>query len=188
MKRIIACLMAGVMLLALVGCGASGSSGSASSAAKKDYTQILHDARSDEDNEYEMIFTKDEDGKFTAQYGYSASYPADDLNDEIQNMLLPLLDLPEGSYTDLAASLSAMMVQSYGVAIVKPAEGKTQEVVDAMDAYIQNQQQTMEHYLEDQYQIAASAKVATFPTGEVVMVCCENSDAVMNAIKTALAA
>ena len=98
------------------------------------------------------------------------------------------LDLPEGSYTDLAASLSAMMVQSYGVAIVKPAEGKTQEVVDAMDAYIQNQQQTMEHYLEDQYQIAASAKVATVPTGEVVMVCCENSDAVMNAIKTALAA
>lgn len=188
MKRIIACLMAGVMLLALVGCGASGSSGSASSAAKKDYTQILHDARSDEDNKYEMIFTKGEDGKFTAQYGYSASYPADDLNDEIQNMLLPLLDLPEGSYTDLAASLSAMMVQSYGVAIVKPAEGKTQEVVDAMDAYIQNQQQTMEHYLEDQYQIAASAKVATVPTGEVVMVCCENSDAVMNAIKTALAA
>ena len=70
----------------------------------------------------------------------------------------------------------------------KFAEGKTQEVVDAMDAYIQNQQQTMEHYLEDQYQIAASAKVATVPTGEVVMVCCENSDAVMNAIKTALAA
>ena len=68
------------------------------------------------------------------------------------------------------------------------AEGKTQEVVDAMDAYIQNQQQTMEHYLEDQYQIAAAAKVATVPTGEVVMVCCENSDAVMNAIKTALAA
>ena len=57
-----------------------------------------------------------------------------------------------------------------------------------MDAYIQNQQQTMEHYLEDQYQIAAAAKVATVPTGEVVMVCCENSDAVMNAIKAALAA
>ena len=154
----------------------------------KDYTQIIHDAREAEDNDYYMIFSPAEDGKFTAQYGYSASYPADDLNDEIQNMLLPLLDLPEGSYTDLAASLSSMMVQSYGVAIIKPAEGKTQEVVDAMDAYIQNQQQTMEHYLEDQYQIAAAAKVATVPTGEVVMVCCENSDAVMNAIKTALAA
>ena len=185
MKKFIAALLAGLTLFTLVGC--SGGS-KADSSTPKDYSQIIHDARSDEDNEYEMIFTKGEDGKFTAQYGYSASYPAEDLNDEIQNMLLPLLDLPEGSYTDLAASLSAMMVQSYGVAIVKPAEGKTQEVVDAMDAYIQNQQQTMEHYLEDQYQIAASAKVATVPTGEVVMVCCENSDAVMNAIKTALAA
>ena len=185
MKRLIAALLAGLTLFALVGCSAGSK---ADSAAPKDYSQILHDARTDEENEYDMIFTKGEDGKFTAQYGYSASYPAEDLNDEIQNMLLPLLDLPEGSYTDLAASLSAMMVQSYGVAIVKPAEGKTQEVVDAMDAYIQNQQQTMEHYLEDQYQIAASAKVATVPTGEVVMVCCENSDAVMNAIKTALAA
>ena len=135
-----------------------------------------------------MIFTKGEDGKFTAQYGYSSDYDAGQLNDEIENMLLPLLGLEEGSYTDFAASVSAMMTQSYGVAIVKPAEGKTQEVVDAMDAYIQNQQQTMEHYLEDQYQIAAAAKVATVPTGEVVMVCCENSDAVMNAIKTALAA
>ena len=185
MKRIIATLLAGLALFALVGC----SSGKpAASATPKDYTQILHDARSDEDNEYNMIFTKGEDGKFTAQYGYSSDYDAGQLNDEIENMLLPLLGLEEGSYTDFAASVSAMMTQSYGVAIVKPAEGKTQEVVDAMDAYIQNQQQTMEHYLEDQYQIAAAAKVATVPTGEVVMVCCENSDAVMNAIKTALAA
>ena len=169
-KRILAALLAlGCALLVFTGCG------SKKDTTPKDYTQIIHDAREAEDNDYYMIFSPAEDGKFTAQYGYSASYPADDLNDEIQNMLLPLLDLPEGSYTDLAASLSAMMVQSYGVAIVKPAEGKTQEVVDAMDAYIQNQ-------------IAAAAKVATVPTGEVVMVCCENSDAVMNAIKTALAA
>ena len=177
-KRILAALLAlGCALLVFTGCG------SKKDTTPKDYTQIIHDAREAEDNDYYMIFSPAEDGKFTAQYGYSASYPADDLNDEIQNMLLPLLDLPEGSYTDLAASLSAMMVQSYGVAIVKPAEGKTQEVVDAMDAYIQNQQQTMEHY-----QIAASSKVSTVHNCEVVIVCCENSDAVMNAIKTALAA
>ena len=124
MKRIIACLMAGVMLLALVGCGASGSSGSASSAAKKDYTQILHDARSDEDNKYEMIFTKGEDGKFTAQYGYSAEYEADQLSDEVANMMMPLLGLEDDMYDDFAASVSGMMVSVYGVAIVKPAEGK----------------------------------------------------------------
>ena len=110
MKRIIACLMAGVMLLALVGCGGSGSSGSASSAAKKDYTQILHDARSDEDNEYEMIFTKGEDGKFTAKYGYSAEYEADQLSDEVANMMMPLLGLEDDMYDDFAASVSGMMV------------------------------------------------------------------------------
>ena len=54
LKRIFAALLAGAALLALVGCGTSGSTGKpASSAAStpKDYTQILHDARSAEDNE-----------------------------------------------------------------------------------------------------------------------------------------
>ena len=151
MKRIIACLMAGILMLALVGCGTSGSS---SAAAKKDYTQILHDARSDEDNEYLMIFTKGEDGKFTAQYGYSAEYEADQLSDEVANMMMPLLGLEDGMYDDFAASVSGMMVSVYGVAIVKPAEGRTQDVVDAMDAYVQSQQKAMERYLEDQYEIA----------------------------------
>ena len=61
-------------------------------------------------------------------------------------------------------------------------------VVDAMDAYVQSQQKSMEHYLEDQYQIASAARVATVPTGEVVMVCCEDSDTVFENIKKALAA
>ena len=188
MKRIIACLMAGVMLLALVGCGASGSSGSASSAAKKDYTQILHDARPDEDNEYDMIFSPGEDGKFTAQYGYSDSYDAAQLDEEIRNMLLPLLNLEEDMYTDFAASVSGMMVQSYGIAIVKPAEGKADAVKQALQDFVTHEQMSMEHYLEDQYAIAKAAKVEVVPSGEVVLVCCENSDAVLSAIKTALAA
>ena len=184
MKRIIATLLAGLALFALVGC----SSGKpAASATPKDYTQILHDARPEEDNEYNMIFTKGEDGKFTAQYGYSSEYEADQLNDEIGSMMLPLLGLEEGSYTDFAASISAMMTQSYGIAIVKPAEGKTQEVADALNNYVLSQQQTMEHYLEDQYEIAKAAKVETVPSGEVVLVCCEDSDTVLANIKTALA-
>mgnify|MGYP002537392619 CR=1 FL=1 len=187
MKRIIACLMAGVMLLALVGCGASGSSGSASSAAKKDYTQILHDARSDEDNEYDMIFTKGEDGKFTAIDGYSAEYEPDQLNEEIRDILMPLLNLEDGQYTAFAASISSMMVRSYAVAIVKPAEGKTDEVKAALEAYVASEQQSMEHYLEDQYLVAKAATVTVAPTGEVILVCCEGSDAVLANIKAALA-
>ena len=188
MKRIIACLMAGVMLLALVGCGASGSSGSASSAAKKDYTQILHDARSDEDNEYEMIFTKGEDGKFTAIDGYSAEYEAGQLDDEVRNLMMPLLNLEDDMYTDLAASVSSMMVRSYAVAIVKPAEGKTDAVREALEAYVTSEQQSMEHYLEDQYQIAKAATVTVAPTGEVILVCAENHDTLLANIEKALAA
>ena len=55
MKRIIASLLAGLCLLALVGCSAGSK---ADSSAPKDYSQIIHDARTDEDNEYDMIFTK----------------------------------------------------------------------------------------------------------------------------------
>ena len=183
-KRLLAALLAALTLLALAGCGSSGKT----DAAPKDYTQILHDARPDEDNEYYMIFSPGKEGKFTAQYGYSDSYDAAQLDEEIRNMLLPLLNLEEDMYTDFAASVSGMMVQSYGIAIVKPAEGKQQAVSEALDAYVQSQMQSMEHYLEDQYQIAASSHISTAPTGEVILVCCENPEAVMNAIKTALAA
>ena len=69
MKRIIASLLAGLCLLALVGCSAGSK---ADSAAPKDYSQIIHDAREAEDNDYYMIFSPAEDGKFTAKYGYSA--------------------------------------------------------------------------------------------------------------------
>lgn len=185
MKRIIASLLAGLCLLALVGCSAGSK---ADSSAPKDYSQIIHDARTDEDNEYDMIFTKGKDGKFTAIDGYSAEYEADQLSDEVANMMMPLLGLEDDMYDDFAASVSGMMVRVYGVAIVKPAEGKTQDVVDALDAYVQSQQKSMEHYLEDQYQIASAARVATVPTGEVVMVCCEDSDTVFENIKKALAA
>ena len=185
MKRIIAALLAGLTLFALVGC-TSGSK--ADSAAPKNYSQILHDARSDEDNEYNMIFTKGEDGKFTAIDGYSADYTADQLDDEVRNMLLPLLNLEDDQYTGLAASVSGMMVQSYAVAIVKPADGKTDDVKAALEAFVASEQQSMEHYLEDQYQIAKAATVTVAPTGEVILVCAEQHDTILANIEKALAA
>ena len=185
MKRLIAALLAGLTLFALVGCSAGSK---ADSAAPKDYYQILHDARTDEDNEYDMIFTKGEDGKFTAIDGYSAEYEAGQLDDEVRNLMMPLLNLEDDMYTDLAASVSSMMVRSYAVAIVKPAEGKTDAVKSALEAYVTSEQQSMEHYLEDQYQIAKAATVTVAPTGEVILVCAENHDTLLANIEKALAA
>ena len=184
MKRLIAALLAGLTLFALVGCSAGSK---ADSAAPKDYSQILHDARTDEENEYDMIFTKGADGKYTAQYGYSKDYEADQLHDEIANMMMPMLNLEDGMAEDFAASLSTMMVQSYGLAIVKPAEGRTQDVVDALNAYVESEQQSMEHYLEDQYLVAKAATVTVAPTGEVVLVCAEDHDTILTNIEAALA-
>lgn len=185
MKRLIAALLAGLTLFALVGCSAGNK---ADSAAPKDYSQILHDARTDEENEYDMIFTKGEDGKFTAIDGYSAEYEAGQLDDEVRNLMMPLLNLEDDMYTDLAASVSSMMVRSYAVAIVKPAEGKTDAVKSALEAYVTSEQQSMEHYLEDQYQIAKAATVTVAPTGEVILVCAENHDTLLTNIEKALAA
>ena len=185
MKRLIAALLAGLTLFALVGCSAVSK---ADSAAPKDYSQILHDARTDEENEYDMIFTKGEDGKFTAIDGYSAEYEAGQLDDEVRNLMMPLLNLEDDMYTDLAASVSSMMVRSYAVAIVKPAEGKTDAVKSALEAYVTSEQQSMEHYLEDQYQIAKAATVTVAPTGEVILVCAENHDTLLANIEKALAA
>ena len=185
MKRIIASLLAGLCLFALVGCSAGSK---ADSAAPKDYSQIIHDARSDEDNEYNMIFTKGEDGKFTAIDGYSAEYEADQLNEEIRDILMPPLNLEDDQYTAFAASISSMMVRSYAVAIVKPAEGKTDEVKAALEAYVASEQQSMEHYLEDQYLVAKAATVTVAPTGEVILVCAEDHDTILANIEKALAA
>ena len=185
MKRIIASLLAGLCLLALVGCSAGSK---ADSASPKDYSQIIHDARTDEDNEYDMIFTKGEDGKFTAIDGYSAEYEADQLNDELKDIVFPLLGLEDGSYESFAAAVSSMMVRSYAGAIVKPAERKTDAVKAALEAYVQSEQQSMEHYLEDQYLVAKAATVTVAPTGEVVLVCAEDHDTILSNIEKALAA
>ena len=185
MKKFIAALLAGLTLFTLVGC--SGGS-KADSSTPKDYSQIIHDARTDEDNEYDMIFTKGKDGKFTAIDGYSAEYEADQLNDELKDIVFPLLGLEDGSYESFAASVSSMMVRSYAIAIVKPAEGKTDAVKAALEAYVQSEQQSMEHYLEDQYQIAKAATVTVAPTGEVILVCAEDHDTILSNIEKALAA
>ena len=184
-KRLIAVLTASVALFALAGCGMNASS---SASTPKDYAQIIHDARPDEDNENQMILATDGKGGFTATDGYSTDMTAEDCKSQADNFILPMLGLAEGDYESFAASVSLMNVRSYAVAIVKPAEGKTQDVQQALEDYVTGQQMSMQNYLADQYEIAKAAKVTTVPSGEVVLVCCENSDAVLSAIEDALSA
>ncbi len=184
-KKLIAAALASLAIFALAGC----SRGAASSGNEaKDYSQIIHDARADEENEAMMILSSGEDGAFTAIDGASSDMTADDIKAQADNFILPMLGLEEGDYESFAASVSIMNIRSYGVAIVKPAEDKTEAVQEALENYVTSQQLAMENYLADQYKIAKAATVTTVPSGEVVLVCCENSSDVLTTIQDALAA
>lgn len=186
MKRFLTLLLSALCLFALAGCRSSSSS---SGADAKDYAQIIYDARTQEDNDYLLIARPGETaGTYTAIGGASAEYEADALQSEISDMLLPMLGLQEGDFEDFAASVSLMMVRSYAVAIVKPAEGKADAVKAALEGYVEGQRLSMEHYLPDQYEIAQAAVVKTVPTGEVVLVCSENSSEILSSIEKALTA
>ena len=188
MKQILtAALAASLALLALAGCG--GKTASSGEAATKDYAQIIHGARDEEMNDSLMIIAPDaEEGGFTALGGGAEEMSADDIKAQAENFILPMLGLEAGDYEDFAASVSIMNVRSYGIAIVKPAEGKAEAVQEALENYVTSQQLAMQNYLADQYEIAKAATVTTVPSGEVVLVCCEDSDTVLAAIEAALAA
>ena len=187
MKQILtAALAASLALLALAGCG--GKTASSGEAAAKDYAQIIHDARDEEMNDSLMIIAPGAEGGFTALGGGAEEMSADDIKAQAENFILPMLGLEAGDYEDFAASVSIMNVRSYGIAIVKPAEGKAEAVQEALENYVTSQQLAMQNYLADQYEIAKAATVTTVPSGEVVLVCCEDSDTVLAAIEAALAA
>ena len=74
-KRLIAVLTASVALFALAGCGMNASS---SASTPKDYAQIIHDARPDEDNENQMILATDgccPDHRERARRGFRMAEP-----------------------------------------------------------------------------------------------------------------
>ena len=79
-----------------------------------------------------------------------------------------------------------MMTKSYGIAIVKPAEGRSEAEQTALQNFIQAQQAAQEFYLPDQYEIAKAAVLEQAADGTWVMVMSENASAESAAILEAL--
>ena len=102
-------------------------------------------------------------------------------------MCLQVLGLAEEDVEEAAFSVSMMNVQSYGLAIVKPAEGRQAAVTEGLQAFIDSQKAAQENYLADQYAIAKAARLDAVKSGEVVLVMCAEQDAVFSSIKDALA-
>lgn len=160
-KQWIVLMLAFALALALAGCGSGASSG----AAPKDYAQILRDARSDELNEaYEVVTGSDENSATVLEW----------------------LAIDADAVEQYAVSVSFMNTQAYAVMIIQPKEGRAEEIKTALQDHIQRQSDSFEFYLEDQYTIAKNAKLETMPSGEIVLVMCQDAPAVLESIQNAL--
>lgn len=166
--------------LALAGCGA------ARRTEPLDYAAILQNARSEEENQAFDLFHAGPDGQLAGAAGYTGQYTADQLAG-IGQASLELLGLDPADCLGFAASVSQMMTQSYAIAVALPAEGKADAVKEGFQAFIQQQMELQQNYLPDQYAIAKDARLETLPTGEVVLVMCQDADAVLAHLKEALA-
>ena len=167
-KRFFAAVLSAALCFALAACGSQPAAGD---SGPKDYAAAITAARSDEDNEYQAILAKSaltEDEAPMAQ------------------MTLEVLGLTEDQLDDYAVSLSLINVRAYAVAILKPAEGQADAVREGVEQYVKGQQQSFQNYLQDQYDIAKDAKIKELPSGEIVLVMCEDAADVAGKIEKAL--
>ena len=100
--------------------------------------------------------------------------------------LLETMGLKTEDMTAFGISASMLNVQAYGIAAVKPAEGKEEAVKEALQGYIDTQKMNFEFYLVDQYEVANSARLETLEDGTVLMVMCQDQDTVFDNISKAI--
>ena len=77
-----------------------------------------------------------------------------DPEDGASALALESLGLAEEDVEAFGASVSLMNTQAYGIAAVRPLQGKTDAVRKALQGYVDRQQSSFELYLPDQYQVA----------------------------------
>ena len=107
-------------------------------------------------------------------------------NEEQAQIILDALGLTAEDVDAFGVSLSMMNVKAYGIAAVMPAQDKEEAVQSALQGFIDRQKQNFELYLQDQYEIAGSARLETLKDGTVLMVMCEDQDTVFDAISGAV--
>lgn len=180
MKRFIAFSLTLCLALGLAACGGA----PAGSGAPKDYAAALSAARPSADNDAYPVFTL-KDGAWGASGAYAADLSEEDLQTQA-SLTLQSLGLAAEDVQEAAFSLSLMNVQTYGVAIVMPAQNRTGAVKEALQAYIDGQKAAQQNYLPDQYAIAKAARLETLKTGEVVLVMRDGQNDVYSAIEKAL--
>lgn len=173
MKRILTLTLAAALLLsALAGCSGGGSQESQAVKTPEEYTAAyqaaIEGARDDEMNEAVPVITS--------------------TDDQMADRVLPMVGITSDNAAAFAVAVSPMNIRAYGIVAVLPAEGKSEEVQEGLQGFIDQQKQSFEQYLADQYDIANAARLETLDDGTILLVMCEDQDTVFDAIQDALSA
>ena len=163
MKREGALVWAAVWLFALSGCSGGGGSRTAEEWRGL-YAQAIT-AHGGEMVEYNPVI-----GEFDGEDARSA-------------LALESLGLKQEDVEAFGASVSVMNTQAYAIAAVQPAQDREEAVREALQGYIDRQQSNFQFYLPDQYQVAQEAQLETLEDGTVLLVMCQDGDAVFEAIR-----
>lgn len=173
MKKTLAIILGAVMCLSLLAaCGTPAADPSPSPSAKPltgaelsaHYAEAITSARNEQDNTDRPVVTDAEE----------------------MGMAWDVLGISADDLDAFAVSISLMNVQAYCVGVFKPAEGKSESVMTALQAYIDNIEQSFSSYLPDQYAIAQNAKLGELDDGTIILVMCEGQDEIYDAIAVAV--
>lgn len=162
MKRVTA--LALILALALTGC--AWKKGAEKTLTPEERTEL-----------YKTAITAARDAEINQIQPVLTSAEEDDAE-----MVFTLLGVTPEDMSAYALSVSLMNVKAYAVAVVYPAAGKEDTVLEGLHAFVDNQKQAFEQYLADQYEIAVNARLETLEDGTVLLVMCENQDAVFDAV------
>ena len=167
MKKILAfALTLALSLTVLAGCSNGGSK--TSDKTPEELTQLYSDAIT-------------ANGGELVEYNPIVSEISEE--DPLGPVILESLGLTQEDMTAFAISMSMMNVKAYGIAAIYPAAGKSDAVLEGLNAFIDRQKQSFEQYLADQYEIAGNARLETLEDGTILLVMCEDQDAVFDAIR-----
>lgn len=167
-KSLILVLVFALALAAFAGCGAKPAEDNSTGLSPEEQSALYAEAIENAQDE---------------ESGFSVMTP----EDEIPELMYTFLGFEPEDAEALALSVSLVNIKAYGIVLVKPAEGKKDAIKTGLQSFIDNQKQSFDHYLPDQFAIAESARLETLKDGSLLMVMTPNVDTVFESISAALA-
>ncbi len=130
------------------------------------YRTAIENARDPDTNAYLEIVTSSED--------------------PLAEILFLMLELEEEDLSAYALSVSPVNIRAYGIVAALPAAGKEDDVHEALSGFVDRQKESFFQYLEEEYDIASNARLETLEDGTLLLVMCEDQDAVFDSIRDSI--